>query len=404
MAEATPSATPADLPAGLWVAIPVFNNGGTVREVVMACRREVPRVVVVDDGSTDTDVEALLRDTGATVLRHPRNLGKGQALLTALRYVAERGGETLITLDADGQHHPADLRVFLPVVSANPTAIVIGARRMAGEHVPLSSRFGRQFSDFWLRLETGLAMRDTQSGFRAYPVACVLSLNLRGRRYDFEVEVLAKGAWAGLQVKSVDVDVTYARKGQRISHFKPVLDNVRITHRHVLLLARRLWPWPHRQLVKREEGSPWAGWRHPVRFFRMLLVEHATPVELGMAAAVGTFIATLPLLSLHTVLILYVATRLRLNRMMAVTIQNLCMPPVVPFLCVELGYFMRYGRWLRDMTKEAWLYQAPQRVWEWFLGSLVAAPLIALITGVLVFGVAALLSGGTRGGRGSTEA
>ena len=385
-------------PDSVWVVIPVFNNGDTVRAVAVACRRELSHVVVVDDGSTDVDVGALLQESGVTVLRHKQNLGKGWAILTALRYVREHGGETLITLDADGQHHPSDLRVFLPVIAEYPEAIVIGARRMEGPHVPFSSRFGRRFSDFWLRLETGLSMNDTQSGFRAYPVAYLAQLEFWGGRYDFEVEVLAKGAWAGLPVKSVEVDVTYAEHGRRISHFKPFLDTVRISYMHALLLARRLVPWPHRQLVKDEDGGTGAWWRHPIRFFRMLLLEHATPAELGMAAAVGTFLATLPLISLHTVAILYVATRLRLNRVMAVAIQNLCMPPVVPFLCVELGYFMRHGRWLREMTKETWVYQAPQRVWEWLLGSLVAAPLIALVTGLLVFGLAGVLRRKTRDG------
>ena len=122
-------------------------------------------------------------------------------------------------------------------------------------------------------------------------------LEFWGGRYDFEVEVLAKGAWAGLPVKSVEVDVTYAEQGRRISHFKPLLDNVRISYMHALLLARRLVPWPHRRLVKGDDGATGAWWRHPVRFFRMLLLEHATPAELGMAAAVGTFLATLPLIS-----------------------------------------------------------------------------------------------------------
>jgi uncharacterized protein (DUF2062 family) len=376
-----------------WVVIPVYNNRDTVRSVALACREQLPRVVVVDDGSTDTDVGALLGDVDVRVLKHTRNSGKGQAILTALRYVREQGGEFMITLDADGQHHPSDIPRFLEVLKEHPAAIVIGARRMEGPNIPGSSRFGMRFSDFWLRVETGVAMRDTQSGFRAYPVAALSALSLAGNRYDFEVEVLAKASWAGLAVHSVEIGVTYAERGRRVSHFKPFLDNLRISHMHAKLVGRRLLPWPHRQLVQRAEDSPLMLLRHPVRFFRGLLLEHATPAELGAAAAVGTFIATLPLISFHTVAILYVATRLHLNRVMAFAIQNLCMPPVVPFVCVELGYRMRHGHWLTEMTRENWVNQAPQRVWEWFLGSLVAAPVIALVTGLLVFGIAACLGG-----------
>lgn len=375
----------------VWVVIPVFNNGATVQAVARACRAEVPHVVVVDDGSTDADVAALLDGAGVTVLRHAVNQGKGRALLTGLRHVREQGGEFMLTLDADGQHHPADIRKFFPVLASNPAAIVLGARRMEAQHVPAASRFGMRFSNFWLRLETGVAMKDTQSGFRAYPVRYISQLDFNSSRYDFEVEVLARAAWAGVEVLSVDVDVTYAEPGRRISHFRPFLDNLRISLLHVRLVARHLCPWPHRRLVPRVV-APWRRFfRHPMSFFKELLVEHATPAELGVSAAVGVFLATLPLISLHTVAIVYVTTRLRLNRLMAVAIQNICMPPVVPFLCVELGYFLRHGRWLRELTWAAWGQEAPQRVWEWFLGSLVLAPLLAVIVGLLVFGVAARL-------------
>ena len=376
-------------PHDIWVAIPVFNNKDTVRAVALACRDELPNVLVVDDGSTDTDVAALFKGTDIVVLKHDRNQGKGRAILTALRHVREHGARYMITIDADGQHDPRDIRKFLPVLADQSQVLVIGTRCIDAPNRPGSSRFGMRFSDFWLRLETGVAMKDTQSGFRAYPVAYVSQLSLSGNAYDFEVDVLAKAAWAGLTIKSVDIGVTYAPKDERISHFRPFLDNLRIAHRHVALVGRRLLPWPHRRLVPRDQEALKVRLRHPIRMLRTLLLEHATPVELGMAAALGTFLATLPLISLHTVVIVYAATRLRLNVVMAVAIQNLCMPPFVPFLCVELGHFMRYGRWLNDLTAETWIHQAAQRVWEWFLGSLVAAPVIAVITGILVFGVAA---------------
>jgi glycosyltransferase involved in cell wall biosynthesis len=375
----------------IWAVIPVYNNAATVIEVAQGCRAELPHVLVVDDGSTDGDIAGMFRGTDIVVVRHDINLGKGKAILTALATVREKGGEIMITVDADGQHHPSDIRKFLPVLAEDPTAIVIGARDMDSPNVPSSSRFGMGFSDFWLRLETGVRMTDTQSGFRAYPVKLLSELVFDSGRYDFEVEVLARAAWAGLAIKSIGVEVTYPEKGKRISHFRPFLDNLRLTHRHVLLVLRRLNPWPHRQLVVRESDEFRVFFRHPVRFWRHLLLEHATPAELGMAAAVGVFLATLPLVSLHTVVILYVATRFKLNRLMAVSIQNLCMPPVVPFLCVELGYFMRHGEWLRAMTRETWIYQAPQRVWEWFLGSLIAAPILAIVTGVLVWAIVNLI-------------
>jgi glycosyltransferase involved in cell wall biosynthesis len=167
-------------PQDVWVAIPVFNNKDTVRAVAMACRDELPNVVVVDDGSTDTDVLSLLKDTGVVVLKHDRNKGKGRAILTALQYVREHGARYVITIDADGQHHPRDIRNFLPLLADQSETLIIGARRLDAPNRPRSSRFGMRFSDFWLSVETGIAMKDTQSGFRAYPVANIWQINLDG--------------------------------------------------------------------------------------------------------------------------------------------------------------------------------------------------------------------------------
>jgi len=243
--------------AAVWVVIPARDNTGTVRDVALACREIVPNVLIVDDGSRDADLRALMSGTDIPVIRHEVNRGKGAALLSAAREVGKRGGTTMISVDADGQHFPDDLRAFLPLIKAEPDAIVIGERDMGGPNVPRKSVFGRGFSDFWLRLETGLPLRDTQSGFRAYPVRHLLALPVAGRRFDFEVEVLARAAWAGLTVRHVPVRVWYPPASDRISSFRPFMDNLWLTHRHVLLVLRRLLPLPHRQLA----GAP----RQPTR-------------------------------------------------------------------------------------------------------------------------------------------
>ena len=107
----------------IWCAIPVFNHGATVQAVAQACRAELKHVIVVDDGSTDVDVGALFRQTDIDVLRFPRNQGKGCALLAALHHVQARGARTLLTLDADGQHQPADIRALLPEIADQACAL-----------------------------------------------------------------------------------------------------------------------------------------------------------------------------------------------------------------------------------------------------------------------------------------
>lgn len=377
----------------IWCVIPVFNNKDTVRDVVMACRSLLEHVVVVDDGSTDTDISAFFSDSDVVVLRHEKNQGKGQAIITALKFIEHKSGRFIITIDADGQHYPEDIEKFIPLLQDDETSIIVGCRKFNVKNIPGKSRFGRKFANFWLRVETGVSIDDCQSGFRAYPVRYLAQMKLNGSHYDFETEILARAIWAGLKLKTVEIDVWYPEPQFRISSFKPFIDNFRISSMHARLIGRRLMPIPHRKLVNSAKKCVDLSLAlHPVKLLKRLLKENANPGGLAMSAAVGTFLATLPLISLHTVIIIYIATRLHLNKVMAVNIQHLCMPPFVPLACIELGYYMQHGRWLTDITSDTLIAQLPERLYEWLLGSFVVAPLAATGVGIAVFIIAQILS------------
>lgn len=370
----------------IWCVIPVFNNKDTVKDIVMGCRSRLQQVVVVDDGSTDVDVSTLFSGSDIVVLRHEKNRGKGQAILTALRFIESRGGRFMIILDADGQHYPKDIEKFVPFLQDDETSIVIGCRKFDGKNIPGSSRFGRRFANFWLRIEAGVSIDDCQSGFRAYPVRYLSQMKLKGSYYDFEAEVLVRAVWAGLRLKKVDIDVWYPEPQLRVPSFKPFVDNFRISWMHTRLAGRRLLPFPHRKLVPTSKKHvDLSMLRHPVRLLKVLLKENATPGGLAISAAVGTFLAVLPLISIHTLVIVYVATRLHLNKVMAVNIQHLCMPPFVPLACIELGYYMLNGHWLTEVSLNTVFGQLTDRLFEWLLGSLIIAPAAAVMVGGSVF-------------------
>lgn len=376
----------------VWCVIPVYNNGKTLQAVVKGCKHQLENIVVVDDGSIDLDVRLTVVNENVIVIKHQSNKGKGSALMTGFKYVQEQGGIYAITIDADGQHYPQDIGKFIAAVEGQDDIIVIGSRDFSAENIPGKSKFGRSFANFWFKLETGLSVDDCQSGYRAYPIDHILKLNLKGKHYDFETEVITKAAWAGLRIKAVDVGVHYAKKGERISHFKGFLDNLRISIMHTQLVLRRLSPVPYKKLIQREEDTIYKELsKHPIKVLKFLLNENATPAGLATSAAVGTFLAVLPLLSIHTIVIIYVATRLHLNKVMAVSIQSLCIPPFVPVACIELGYYMKYGRWLTDVSLNTIFGQFAERIWEWLLGSLVIAPVLATIVGVVVFFISQIL-------------
>lgn len=369
----------------IWCAIPVYNNRDTVRAAAEGCRALLDRVVVIDDGSTDADVSTLLAGIDAVVLKHAENRGKGQAILTASRYIESQGGTFMITMDADGQHDPGDIGKFIPHLREDEPAIIIGSRDFNTDNVPASSRFGRSFANFWLKVETGLDIDDCQSGFRAYPVRYLNQLRFKGDHYDFEAEVLAKAAWAGLSLTTVGISVRYPKPEARVSSFKPLLDNIRLTRIHSMLVGRRLVPLPHRKLVKGGSAFDLSLLRHPGKVLKMLLRENATPMGLAMSAAVGVFLGVLPLLFVHSLVIFYVSLRLNLNKVVSLNVQHLAMPPFIPALCIEVGYYLRHGTWLTDLSFKTVFEQFSSRLYEWFLGSLIIAPLMAVLLGGIIF-------------------
>jgi predicted LPLAT superfamily acyltransferase len=218
------------------------------------------------------------------VLKHGKNLGKGQAILTASRYVEAQGGEYMITIDADGQHLPQDIQKFLPLMREDTPGIIIGCRNFNTDNVPASSRFGRSFANFWLLVETGKIVGDCQSGFRAYPVRYLNQMNFKGTHYDFEAEVLAKAVWGGLALTAVDIDVVYPKPEERVSSFKPFLDNLRLTGIHSMLVGRRMLPIWHKKLVANRNSPDVSLVRRPGNELKMLLkkgVERKRGNQLG---------------------------------------------------------------------------------------------------------------------------
>lgn len=212
--------------------------------MVSGARAHVTRVIVVDDGSPD-DTAARARAAGAEVIVHAENTGKGAALATGLRALAAAGVGRALTLDADGQHLPSEIPVLLAASDAAPHAIVVGVRRKAGHTIARLNRFGNWIADRLLRLIAGRPLPDTQSGFRIYPVATTLDLGVRGTRYDFETEVLLRAARRGVPLVGIPVDVYYPPVAERVSHFRPAVDTLRIIGSALRVLAtpapRRLY-------------------------------------------------------------------------------------------------------------------------------------------------------------------
>ncbi len=372
------------------IIIPVYNHPGTLRDVVSRALKIHDMVMVVDDGSRDIAAD-LLTGLDVHVIRHRKNMGKGAAILTGAKEAGRLGMTHIVTIDADGQHDPADFRRFIPVIQENPHAIIIGRRCFQGTEVPRLSAFGRSFSNFWMRLQTGISIGDTQSGFRAYPLVVLDNLNLRERHYSFEVEVLVKAAWAGVTIMETDISVYYPPPEKRISHFRGFLDNLRISILNTKLTMRSILPMPHRKIHFNDNIEQSISVLHPIKSLKTLLTESTSPGKLAAAGAIGVLLGALPLIACHTIVIILATGFLRFNKVVALSASQLCMPPIVPALCIETGYFMRNGRFLTEISLETIGYQALQRLYEWLLGSFLVAPFLGFIIGLFIYIIALVI-------------
>lgn len=343
----------------LLVVVPVYNNEKTVAGVVSGVLETGLPVLVVNDGSTDgssTEIEGLPVER----IDFPGNRGKGHAVRRSLKWAKEHNFTHIVTIDADGQHDPKDIAKLIKKVKECPDRIIIGKRDF-GANVPGKSRFGRTWSNMWIRIASGGITPDSQSGYRAYPVNPLVKLNFLGSRYEFEVEVLVRAVWAGLELDWADVSVKYFEGEERVSHFKPLRDNLRISIAYTLLVTRNLLPIPHRKFVDKKKGfilrqavkeskKKLKGLSiiRPLRSLRQLQGNDSA-LLLALSGWLGAAVGVLPLMGFHAGAIVSYAKRFGLNRGAALFTGRyfaLSLLPLVPVLSVQLGHYFHFGRFL----------------------------------------------------------
>ncbi len=223
------------------MVIPVYNHATTVTEVIRQAMELRYPVFVVDDGSTDGTPQRLKEIPGINIITHNENRGKGAAIISGFA-AAAKIADMVITIDADGQHYPQDASTLVAALPDGVRPIVVGKRIYApGEHVPWTSRFGRKFSNFWVWVSGGPALSDSQSGMRIYPLPETINLEVKARRFQFEVEVLVRAKRKGIPFIEVPVRVNYNPGGERISHFRPFVDFMRNSSTFSRLIFTRIF-------------------------------------------------------------------------------------------------------------------------------------------------------------------
>jgi glycosyltransferase involved in cell wall biosynthesis len=208
---------------GIIALIPAYQEGPRIALVVEGTRDHLP-VVVIDDGSTD-ETAARAKAAGATVLAQVPNAGKGAALRAGFRHALEAGAEAVVTLDADGQHDPAEIPRFLEAFEAGRPELVIGRRDFGS--MPPVRRLSNTLGGLVFSAAVGRRVADNQSGYRLIGRQLMTHLlDSRESGFEFEVEMIARCIALGLPMAEVPIRTIYAGEPSHIrpwTHFKSFL-------------------------------------------------------------------------------------------------------------------------------------------------------------------------------------
>jgi glycosyltransferase involved in cell wall biosynthesis len=194
--------------------MPAYNEEAYIAKTIVGARRHADAVLVVDDGSTDETV-AIAEALGAIVVRHATNRGYGGALQTIFSTARGMGVEELVIIDADGQHDPGDIPRLLSELRSGKD-VVIGSRFLEGSagDIPAYRKVGMKVLDAATTLAgNGLAITDSQSGFRAYGRRAIEAIRPSGEGMSAGSEILIQAGDHHLQVAEVPIHVRYDIEG-----------------------------------------------------------------------------------------------------------------------------------------------------------------------------------------------
>jgi len=197
------------------VLIPAYNEAERIAGVIASTKRFFP-VLVVDDGSTDVTAD-IARGLGAEVIRQYPNRGKGAALLEGFKYANDKGYEAVLTLDADGQHDPEEIPLFIGEFK-NGADLVIGKRDF--RKMPFPRNISNTIGTWLFSRALGEYCPDNQSGYRLHSRRMIVaSLKSTELNFEFEVEIIVRCVSLGYKLSWVPISTIYAGES---SHIKPL--------------------------------------------------------------------------------------------------------------------------------------------------------------------------------------
>ena len=365
------------------VVVPTYNNSTTIVKVVDDIKQYTNNILIVNDGSTG-EAHSVIEGMPENKISYQPNRGKGYAIKQALKYALECGYDYILTIDADGQHFASDIEKFITTLDTRSNSLVIGARNLRADNMPGKNTFANKFSNFWYKVETGKKLDDTQSGFRLYPVHEIAKMHLFSNRYEFEVEVIVRAAWKGVDVFNIPISVFYPSADERVSHFKPVKDFTRISILNTFLVIVALFVYYPRLLLKSLNRKSIS------RFVKNNITEtKSSNNNIAGSIGLGVFFGIFPVWGYQMLIAAFVAHFLKLNKVLTLISSNISIPPMIPFILYASFYTggVVLGReFVIDFSSISF-----ERVYNDMVQYLLGAVTLSVICGVVAYVLSFLL-------------
>jgi glycosyltransferase involved in cell wall biosynthesis len=358
------------------VIIPTYNNKDSLVEVIEKTLSQGFHLIVVNDGSTDNTAEILNDyDSRLRLISYPVNKGKGFALQQGFAKACEEGFSYAVTLDSDGQHNPENIRLFVEKLNATGESVIIGNRNLISGNIPAKNTFGKKFSNFWFLVETWKTCKDTQSGFRLYPLKPLMKKHFYTNRFEFEVELLVRLAWDDIPVNEIDIPVIYFPEEKRISHFRPVTDFFRISILNsVLVIFAYLWFLPCLFFLRMRKKT----WKE------LLFNPEESSLKKAKSLAFGVFMGIIPIWGFQMITAFAFAAVLKLNKTLVLLASNISIPPMIPVivfgslwcgsLALNTGHVIKFSN---DIS----IQSVGNMLFQYIIGSVI----LALIVSSMIF-------------------
>lgn len=195
-------------------AIPAYNESKYIAAIIKNTQKYVHRVIVIDDGSQD-GTDKIARATGATVVKHMHNQGKGAAINHAFRIAREIQPEAMVLLDGDGQHDPEEIPSLLEPILGGQIDMVVGSRFLQNNRIPKYRMLGQTILTLATNIGSGIKITDTQSGFRSFSQKAINKMSFRENGFAVESEMQFKARRYDLKVSEVPIGTNYDDKVKR---------------------------------------------------------------------------------------------------------------------------------------------------------------------------------------------